>query len=65
MATRDEVVTHAIVLLILDFMYPGGGHHYPLVLFRDNVTKVTNNEIPPMCPIVYHDYGKHATWVFC
>jgi hypothetical protein len=35
------VVMHANVLLLLDFVYPGG-HISPQVLFGDNATEVAN-----------------------
>ena len=54
------VVMHANVLLLLDFVYPGG-HISPQVLFDDNATKVTNNTTLPMFPMVYHKYSIHVT----
>ena len=53
LVNRLVVVMHATVLLLLDFVYPGG--HIPPVLFGDNATEVANNAALPMCPVVYHD----------
>jgi hypothetical protein len=52
----------ATVLLVLDLMHPGG-HHYPLVLFGDNVTQIANNEIPLMCPIVLQHGINLVKWL--
>ena len=49
------MMTHAFVLLPLDFVPIVGGHDYPEVLFGDNATEVANNAILIICPIVSHE----------